>query len=117
MIPTPNPSASRVSRNVPIPWPVAGLRGAAVRFLPESIVRPVGVWISWAAGLIVLYVLSVGPVLKWVGGPFRMPPALHTFYHPLSEVLKRDGPPAYLLRSYIDFCGVRNDPRTGQLKD
>lgn len=97
--------------------PVVGLRAAAARPLPESVVRPLAVWISRVAGLILLYVLSIGPVLKWVGGPFKMPPALTAFYYPISEVLKRNGRPAYVLRCYIDFCGVHNDPRTGQLKD
>lgn len=66
---------------------------------------------------IVIYVLSIRPVMKAVGGPFKMPPSLGTFYHPLGILMEQNGKPAVLLRTYINFCGVRNNPKTGQLLD
>ena len=62
----------------------------------------------------VVYVFSMGPVLKAVGGPVNAPSSLTYFYRPLNLVMERNGTPAFVLRSYINVCGVRNNPRTGE---
>jgi hypothetical protein len=72
--------------------------------------------LGFAFLVLLLYVLSIGPVLKIVGGPFNMTPGLRTFYHPLSVVLWQDGKSAYVLRWYIDLCGTHNRPSTGELQ-
>jgi hypothetical protein len=57
-----------------------------------------GAYFLWPIGLMVVYVLSVGPVAKFYDGR-AVPPAFTTFYTPLAATY--DAVPAF--RAFIDW--------------